>query len=205
MLPTVALRRPVGLLVGRTAARRAWDERDWRRRYARRICNPRYDHPVTDTQHPFVPTGFLVPREHVAGGFHLAPLGPEHNLADLAAWSSSIDHIRRTPGFAHASWPREMSADENRADLERHARDFAERTGFTYTVLTADGTLIGCIYIYPPRNDGHDARVRSWVRAADADRDVDLYRVVVDWLADAWPFANPEYAVRPGADTPPGR
>ncbi len=147
----------------------------------------------------FVPVDFEVPREHLADGFHLVPLGPEHNEADREAWTSSIAHIRATPGFQTGSWPeRVMTADENRADLVQHARDFSERTGFTYTVLDATGTVVGCVYIYPSRDPAHDARVRSWVRATDADRDVALYHVVRDWLADAWPFQNPEYAARPG-------
>jgi hypothetical protein len=29
-----------------------------------------------------------------------------------------------------------MALEENRADLERHARDFAARAGFTYTSST---------------------------------------------------------------------
>lgn len=147
---------------------------------------------------PFVPADFVVPRELVAGSFRLEPLGPEHNEADRAAWTSSIAHIRATPGFENHGWPdRVMTLDENRADLESHARDFDERTGFTYTVLNEDGTVIGCVYIYPSRDPGHDARVRSWVRAADADRDSALYRTVRDWLAEAWPFRSPAYAARP--------
>ncbi len=71
----------------------------------------------------------------VEEAFLLEPLGPQHNVADYAAWTSSLDHIRATPGFADRSWPHEMSSDENLADLERHARDFEARTGFTYTVL----------------------------------------------------------------------
>ena len=47
-----------------------------------------------------VPDGFSVPAEHVADGFRLVPLGPEHNAADYAASTSSIDHIRATPAFA---------------------------------------------------------------------------------------------------------
>jgi hypothetical protein len=147
---------------------------------------------------PFVPAHFAVPRQHVARGFHLVPLGPEHNEADRDAWTSSIAHIRATPGYEASSWPdRVMTLDENRADLDRHAHDFAERTGFTYTVLDEAGTVIGCVYIYPSRDPEHDAHVRSWVRAADADRDAALHGVVRDWLADAWPFRNPEYAARP--------
>jgi hypothetical protein len=42
----------------------------------------------------FVPDDFQPPRELVADDFLLEPLGPQHNDADYAAWSSSIEHIR---------------------------------------------------------------------------------------------------------------
>ena len=61
-----------------------------------------------------------------------------------------------------------MGLAQNLADLERHARDAADRTGFTYTVLSLDGDVIGCVYVYPPRRAGYDAEVRSWVRASHA-------------------------------------
>jgi len=95
----------------------------------------------------FVPADFAVPGGLTAAEFRLEPLGPQHNDADYAAWTASIDHIRATPGFAGWHWPYEMSPAENLGDLERHARDFAERRGFTYTVLGA-GEVIGCVYIY---------------------------------------------------------
>ena len=148
---------------------------------------------------PFVPDAFAVPAELHAAGLHLVPLGPQHNEADHAAWTSSIDHIRATPGWQGRSWPEPMSLDANRADLERHATDFVARTGFTYTVLDDAGAVIGCVYIYPPvpSEDDADAEVRSWVSAAHAARDVDLYRIVRRWLADAWPFRSVRYASRP--------
>ena len=37
-----------------------------------------------------------------------------------------------------------MSLEENLGDLERHARDFDERMGFTYTVLDAGDDVVGC-------------------------------------------------------------
>jgi hypothetical protein len=41
-----------------------------------------------------------------------------------------------------------MSMEDNLRDLERHARDFADRRGFTYSVLATDtGDVIGCVYI----------------------------------------------------------
>src|SRR5215472_12797066 len=117
----------------------------------------------------FVPEDFAVPDELMAGEFRLAPLGPEHNEADYAAWTSSIDHIRATPGFPDGSWPREMSLSDNLRDLERHARDFAERCGFTYTVLSSrTRDVIGCVYIYPLKSrdgNGGDGRRRAAVQS----------------------------------------
>lgn len=155
-----------------------------------------------EARRPFVPYDFVVPAGLHVDGLHLVPLGPEHNEADHAAWSSSMEHIHTTPGFEGGPWPHPMTLDENRGDLERHAADFAARTGFTYTVLDDAGTVIGCLYIYPPGNpgaDGADAEVRSWVSAAHAERDAELYRVVGDWLAEAWPFRSVRYAPRTAA------
>src|SRR5262249_53578393 len=86
----------------------------------------------------FVPPDFEVPHGLETSGFLLEPLGPEHNEMDYDAWTSSTAHIAATPGFPDGSWPREMTRDENWADLQRHADDFHARKGFTYTVLDPD-------------------------------------------------------------------
>jgi hypothetical protein len=146
----------------------------------------------------FVPSGFVVPLALVTEQFRLEPLGPEHNEFDYEAWSSSVEHIRMTPGWETSSWPDDRSAADNLHDLQRHADDFENRTGFTYTVLDPPtGDVIGCVYIYPDRSEQHDARVRSWVRASRAELDVPLWRAVADWLADDWPFERVAYAERP--------
>jgi hypothetical protein len=91
---------------------------------------------------------FAVPEGLTAGEFRLEPLAPQHNAADYAAWTASIGHIQATPEFAGTGWPHQMSLAENLRDLERHAQDFAERRGFTYTVLsTGTGEVIDCVYI----------------------------------------------------------
>ena len=128
----------------------------------------------------------------------LEPLGPEHNERDYAAWTSSFEQIHSTPGWEKSSWPREMTLEENRGDLERHAKDFRERTGFTYTVLEREGgDVVGCVYIYPLPDDAeHDARVQSWVRASHAHLDEPLWRAASDWVASGWPFESVEYAPR---------
>ena len=88
-----------------------------------------------------------------------------------------------------------MSLEENRADLERHARDFTVRSGFTYTVLDpADRDVIGCVYIYPDKTGDGDAVVMSWVRATHAGLDGALRKLVSRWLAEAWPFERISYA-----------
>ena len=146
---------------------------------------------------PLVPEGFAVPAGLRSELFVLEPLGVQHNVADHAAWTSSIEHIRATPGFAGRTWPAPMSLQENAADLVKHAQDFADRTGFTYTVLDpASGDVIGCVYIYPPRRSGYDVDVRSWVRADHAGLDKPLHDLVCQWLACAWPFQKPDYAER---------
>jgi len=133
----------------------------------------------------------------------MTPLGPQHNESDYAAWTASIDHIRATPGFAGRNWPHEMSLDDNLRDLEGHARDFALRRGFTYTVLSAGaGDVIGCVYIYPPKGQEPDgtghrhATVSSWVRADHPALDPVLYDTVRAWLERDWPFDSIEYAPR---------
>ncbi len=143
----------------------------------------------------FVPAEFDVPDRFEAPGFRLEPLGPQHNERDHEAWMSSIDHIRSTPGFPDGKWPEAMSLERNLQDLIRHAKDFEDRTGFTYSILDGD-EVIGCLYIYPSRQPGHDAEVTSWVRESRADMDVVVWRELSAWIDGDWPFSSPLYAPR---------
>ena len=143
----------------------------------------------------FVPDDFAPPTELTASAVRLEPLGPQHNERDYAAWSSSIEHIRSSPGFPDGNWPHEMSLEENLADLVRHAGHFTDRKGFTYTVLDASDDVIGCLYIYPAKDAVHDVSVQSWVRESHAAEDDGFRRAIADWLtSDAWPFERPLYA-----------
>jgi hypothetical protein len=147
---------------------------------------------------PFVPTDFEPPTALVSDHFRLEPLGPQHNEADHAAWTSSIAHVRSTPGFPDGSWPppEGMSLDRNLDDLRRHAADFEARTGFTFTVLEpVTGDVIGCVYLYPSESAHADVTVQSWVRASHGELDVPLADAVAAWLATEWPW---ERVHRPG-------
>lgn len=144
---------------------------------------------------PFVPDGFVAPPAPRTKQFFLEPLGPQHNEADYAAWTSSVAHIHATPGFERRTWPHAMSLEDNLADLIQHADHFARRLGFTYTVRDAeDGDVVGCVYIYPDDDASFDAKVRSWVRASRAEWDVQLAVLVDEWLrSDVWPFGRIRY------------
>jgi len=146
----------------------------------------------------FVPADWSPPAPLVTVDFRLAPLGPEHNWSDHAAWGASVEHIRATPGFRPGDrldpWPRPMSSVENLADLEMHAREFRERTAFAFTVLAPEldeDRVIGCVYIDPDDSGEAVAEVRCWVTASHVHLDTVLAAAVRDWLAsDAWPFAS---------------
>ena len=153
----------------------------------------------------FVPADFVVPRRLHCEDFVLEPLGPEHNDSDHAAWSGSIEHIHATPGFVAElwqgdRWPFPMSSEQNLADLQMHASEFAAREAFAYTVLDGDGAageVIGCVYIDPDETGAADAKVRCWVRADLAHLDQPLADAVRSWLRTDWPFASVRF---PGRD-----
>ncbi|MEU3770538.1 N-acetyltransferase [Amycolatopsis keratiniphila] len=138
----------------------------------------------------FVPAGFLPPTALVTDEFRLEPLGPEHNQADHAAWMSSIEHIRSTPGYPDGDWPPRdgMTLEENLSDLRRHAEDFARHNGFTFTVLSPADDVIGCVYLYPTASAEWDVTVQSWVRADKAELDGVLADAVARWLVSDWPW-----------------
>jgi hypothetical protein len=138
-----------------------------------------------------VPPGFDPPTSLKTDEFRLEPLGPQHNESDYAAWTSSIEHIRSTPGYPDGNWPplTGMSLDDNLADLRRHANDFVRKAGFTFTVLNpSNDDVIGCVYLYPTASAEYDVTVQSWVRSDRSDLDVTLADTVARWLATDWPW-----------------
>lgn len=147
-----------------------------------------------------MPDGFIPPTKLETPEFVLEPLGIQHNEADLAAWFSSVEHIRNTPGYPDGNWPplEGMSLERNGTDLQRHADDFIARKGFTFTVLDpADGDVIGCVYIYPTPDDDFDVVVQSWVRESHARLDAALADAVHTWLRSDWPWSRIDRCGRP--------
>jgi hypothetical protein len=137
-----------------------------------------------------VPPGFTVPEPPIHRLFRFAVLGPDHNVADLDAWSSSIDYIHSTPGFRPDGWPqRRYSLEENLADLEQHRDHHERRLDFAWTVLDPErpDSVIGCVYLQPDPTSASEASARSWVRADRAHLDGELRDHLRPWFATAWP------------------
>ena len=153
---------------------------------------------MTEPTAPLVPADFTVPAGLATELFVLEPLDFRHNESDYAAWTSSIAHIKATPGFGGRTWlDLDLSLADNAADIGRHVTQFADRARFAYTVLDpGSAEVIGCLYIGSSDREGHDADVRSWTRADRAHLDRPLYDAVSRWLSDAWPFRHPDYAAR---------
>ena len=137
----------------------------------------------------FLPPHFRVPLPPPHAEFAFEVLGPEHNESDLAAWSSSIEHIRRSPGWEDATWPaRVYSPAENLADLTEHRDHHDRRLDLAWTVLDpASRDLIGCVYLKPPSGAGRPAVAKSWVRADRAALDRVLRAHLAPWWRAAWP------------------
>ena len=142
----------------------------------------------------FVPDDWEPPVTFEGPGFRLEPLGPIHNERDYEAWSSSMEHIHATPG-EWGDWPHPMSLEENLTDLQGHAREFADREAFTYSILDGE-EVIGCLYIYPDEEGPTDAYVSSWVRESRAEMDAVVWTAISAWLSSDWPFAEFRYAAR---------
>lgn len=144
------------------------------------------------SRRPLVPADFEVPAPPDHPRFRFEVLGPEHNEADLDAWSTSIDHIHATPGFRPDGWPqRRYTLAENLTDLERHRDHHERRYDFAWTVLdpTQPKVVIGCAYLKPEPSGEADAEARSWVRADRAHLDPELRAHLAPWFTNAWPIS----------------
>jgi hypothetical protein len=154
---------------------------------------------------PFCPADAPVPQELQEDDVLLRPVGSADNALDCEAVMATRDTLRRR---GDGGWPRPgFTPEENRIDLERHAADFQNREGFTYTPLDPAGTrCLGCVYIYP-RADlmrrlgaddatvarvGNEAAMWFWTRpdgvAADFDRR--LLAALLPWLRNELTFAG---------------
>ena len=137
-------------------------------------------------------SGFSPPRVLDTPRMHLEPLGPRHAVMDHSAAQSSREHLQRT--LQWGSWPRpDMTVEENRGDLVRHAKEFYDREGYAYTVLRPDRSgCLGCVYLSPVENDETATKLVYWAieRSLSSDLDRHIQTSVLEWIRRDWPFAT---------------
>lgn len=143
---------------------------------------------MSDTASPWSPE-FDAPRLITTPRIRLEPLQPKFNDLDYKAAQGSRDHLRTT--LQWGSWPSpDMTADQNRGDLERHWQEFERREAYAYTVLHPSGTpCIGCVYLNADKQNTRGLRMAYWVVEDQLANGLDEHVVatVLGNVEAAWP------------------
>jgi hypothetical protein len=150
-------------------------------------------------------TSFLDPdlatpmRLELPTGHHLRRIGADDLDLDYPAVMRSQPRLWRLFG---ASWgwpPADMTREQDREDLARHADEMTRNESFNFAILDPDETCLrGCVYIDPPEEDGYDAEVLWWVVDDEVGGELDrcLLEAVSTWLATDWPLERPRIVGR---------
>jgi len=155
---------------------------------------------MAQSETPFVPSDFSVPKTLETPEFHLRMLTVNDVVKDYDAVMTSVEHLRGVFG-PNSTWPRsDLTLEQDLIDLGWHQKEFQRRSSFAYTVMSPDQSrCLGCVYIDPTTKRGYDAEVYLWVRKSELESGLDatLYQAVKNWVAEKWPFENVAY---PGRD-----
>ena len=150
----------------------------------------------------FVDPEFAVPSGLVTESFRLRMLTVNDVIKDFDAVASSAPKLKQIfPGWG--GWPDGLTIEQNLIDLGWHQKEFQTRRSFAYTVVTLDETrVVGCVYLYPSRQDGQDAEVYLWAResALGDAADAALEAAVRRWIASDWPFRRVAFPGREKID-----
>jgi hypothetical protein len=146
----------------------------------------------------WLPEGFEAPEsvEVADTGFHLRQIGPDDTDLDMVAVMGSQERLWSIYGEAWGWPPSTMTAEQDRADLQRHAEEMTRNESFNYALFDGEETvLVGCVYIDPPERVGADADISWWVIDGLVDSPVEqsLDQFIPEWVDSAWPFAEPRY------------
>jgi hypothetical protein len=146
----------------------------------------------------WLPEGFEAPKSiDVAGtGFHLRQISPDDTEIDMIAVMGSRERLWSIYGAAWGWPPATMTAEQDRADLQRHADEMERNESFNYGLFDAgESMLAGCLYIDPPERVGADADISWWVIDRFVGRPLEqrLDEFVPVWIEGAWPFSRPRF------------
>lgn len=147
---------------------------------------------------PWLPADFAHPlRVDLTPAVHLRPISADDLEIDMPAVMGNREMLWAKYGEAWGWPPADMSAEEDREDLARHADEMVTHESFNYAILpSAEDRLLGCLYIDPaePAGDGPAAEVSWWVVPdAPAGADDAMRAWVPVWLAEVWPFVRVDY------------
>lgn len=154
--------------------------------------------PERGEREPWLPSGFIHPREvALGGGAHMRPIRASDVAIDYPAVMGSRRRLWARYGSVWGWPPADMTEAQDREDLARHEREIANHESFNYAVLTEDESrLLGCVYIDPPPPGAdHDAVVSWWVidDCVGTPLAAELDRFVPGWLTTDWPFRHPRF------------
>jgi len=159
-------------------------------------------HPATiaNMTIPWLPPAFVHPlKVEVTPDVHLRPISPDDTEIDMPAVMDNQQMLWDKYGEEWGWPPTDMTAEEDRKDLARHADEMVTHESFNYAILPTDESrLLGCIYI-DPVEDGAElaepaADVSWWVvPGAPAGLAEALVDFVPAWLARDWPFQSVRY------------
>jgi hypothetical protein len=148
----------------------------------------------------FIPDTFNPPKTYTAPTYKLVPLGPDVAALDFKAYMGSIDHLHTVMG---PSWPKPTLTMEDQAkDMAGEKKSWDERKGFSFAVLTPDGSKeLGCFYLRQSPKAGYDAVATLWAIQEEFDKGFEarLYKDMKVWVAQAWPFQKVAW---PGIEIP---
>jgi hypothetical protein len=147
----------------------------------------------------WLPDDFRHPeRADLPTGHHLRPIRGSDTEIDYPAVMGSRERLWDIYGEAWGWPPATMTLEQDRQDLERHAREIDAHESFNYALLdAAEERLFGCVYLDPTDEPGADAVVSWWVvdEAAGTELERALDAFVPRWLAAEWPFRAPRIGV----------
>ena len=148
----------------------------------------------------WLPDGWAHPtRVELSTGHHLRPIRAEDVDLDMKAVMGSQERLWSIYGPAWGWPPANMTAEQDREDLARHADEMERHESFNYALFDAGETeLLGCVYIDPPEKEGADAEISWWVvdRLVGGPIEAALDELVPRWIASDWPLERPRYVGR---------
>ena len=137
----------------------------------------------------FAPDSVTIPSGIETKDFRIRILTINDVVKDYDAVMSSIDHLRGVFG-PRSSWPSaDLTFEQDLIDLGWHQKEFQIRSSFAYTVMNLDESrCLGCVYVYPSKKEGYDAKVILWIRQSEIKKGLDekLFSAVKLWLSEKW-------------------